>query len=133
MEGLIHVLQHIFDTDLLGIANRPNRRETQPLGQGRFNNIKGRSTGTGDKINPLRIKLRYGTCKDTVETHIHQADAIGTNHGSTRLIHDVQHLLFQLTPFDRLLAKTGRDYDKCLGPLLAGQHLHNGGTHPIGN
>ena len=44
VEVAVHVFDHLFHTDLLGVADRPDRRETKSFCQCRFDNEKSRTT-----------------------------------------------------------------------------------------
>ena len=48
---LVHKLQHIFHTNLLGISYRPDRIELQSFCHRTFKNKDRRSTGAGDQID----------------------------------------------------------------------------------
>ena len=75
----IHIFDHFFHSDLLGVTDRPNRRKTESFCQSRFNNEKCRTARTGNKIDPVCMKFGNRLSKNTMIMHIHQTDAIRTD------------------------------------------------------
>ena len=79
VEVAIHIFDHFFHSNLLGVTDRPNRRKTESFCQSRFNNEKCRTTRTGNKIDPVCMKFGNRLSKNTMIMHIHQTDAIRTD------------------------------------------------------
>ena len=124
----IHIFKDILYSILLGVPNRPNRRETQPFCQRRLDNEQGRTAGARDEIHAIGMEFWYRLRKHAMIIHIHQPDTVRADQGGSRLIHDIQHLLLQNTALVCLLAEAGRDHDKSFYPLLPGQHFHHLGA-----
>ena len=103
----IHIFKDILYSILLGVSNRPNRRETQPFCQRRLDNEQGRTAGARDEIHAIGMEFWYRLRKHAMIIHIHQPDTVRADQGGSRLIHDIQHLLLQDTALVCLLAETG--------------------------
>ena len=54
IEMLVHILQHVFDADLLTIADTPHAIELQSLDDGTLQDKHGCSTRATDEIGALR-------------------------------------------------------------------------------
>ncbi len=60
IEGFIHVLQHLFYPNLLGIAYRPHRVKLQPFHHSRFKDKYGSSTRAGYEVDALCMEVGNG-------------------------------------------------------------------------
>ena len=121
---LVHILQHVFHPNLLGIAHRPHRIELQPLGNRAFQYKYRSCPGTGYQIDTLRMQVRYRLAEHTVMPRVHQPDAVGTYQGSAVLIYRFQNTVFQKRTLMCLLSKSGRKNDERPHLLFGSQYLH---------
>ena len=125
LEILVHILQHIFHTYLLGIPHRPDRIELQSFCHRTLQNKDCRCTGTGNQIYSLQAQLRNRLTEYAVMPRVHQPDAVRPDQRSTVCIHRCQNPFFEQCTFVRLFAKTGRENDKCLRLLSARQRFYH--------
>ena len=102
---LVHILQHIFNTDLFAVANAPHAIKLQALDDGTLENKYGRSTRARHEIDALRIQMGNGQGKDTVVVAVQQSDTVRTNQGCTILLAGVEDTLLQDCTSLGLLAK----------------------------
>ena len=133
LEILVHILQHIFHTYLLGIPHRPDRIKLQTFCYGTFQNENSSRTGAGYQIDSLRMQLRNGLTEHTMMPGIHQSDAVRPYQGSTVLIYRFQNTVFQQSALMCLFTESGGENDKRPYLLLSCKHFHGIRTHLCGN
>ena len=66
VEGLVHVLQHLFHIYLLGISYAPYGIERQTFAHSRLKDEDGSGSRAGDEIDAVGAQLRYRLGKDSV-------------------------------------------------------------------
>ena len=129
----VHILQHVFHTNLFGVSHRPYGVELQSLGHGTLKDEYRRGTRTGNKVNTLWMQLWNGLAKNTVMPCVHVADAIGADERRAITVHRFQNTVFEHCTLVRLLTEAGRKNDKRPHLLLGCQHFHDIGTHRCRN
>ena len=63
---LVHILKHIFDTNLLTIADAPYRIELQAFSDSTLKDEYSRGTRAADEVDTLRVQVGDGKGEDTV-------------------------------------------------------------------
>ena len=66
IKGVIHILEYVFNTYLLTIANRPDTIELQSFDDGTLENKDGSGARAADEIDTLRIQFGDRLGEDTV-------------------------------------------------------------------
>ena len=112
IEMLVHILQHIFHSNLFGIAHRPYGIELQAFSYCALQNKHRSGPGTGNQINTLRVQIGNRLAEHAMMPRIHQPDTIRTYQRSAVLIHCFQNTVFQQRPFMRFLSETCRENDE---------------------
>ena len=112
IEVIVHILQHVLNTNLLAIANAPYRVEFQPFSNCTLKNEYCRRATAADKVCTLRIKVRNGQGEDTVMVAVQQSDAVGSDEGCLILFTGVEDALLEFSSRLRLLTETCGDDDK---------------------
>ena len=130
---IVHILQHVFDTNLLAVADAPDTVELEPLDDGTLEDEDSRSSRAADEIDALRIQMRYRQGEHTVVVTVQQADAVRSDEGCTIGLASVEDTLFECSACLGLLAKSGRDDDKSPDALLGTEIIDIVGTELSGN
>ena len=107
IKSLVHILQHVLDTNLLTITYAPNAVELQTLDDSTLENEHCCGTRTRDEIHALRVKIRYGQRKDAMVIAGEQSDAVGAYECCAKLLARIKYALFELSTSLSLLAKSG--------------------------
>ncbi len=124
----VHVLQHVFDANLLAVADGPYAVELQSLDDGTLEDEYRRGTGTRDEIDTLGIKCRNGFGEYRMVVAGEQSDAVRADECGTILFAGVEDALFHDGTGLGLLAETRRDDDEGAGALVACQQFDGVGT-----
>ena len=133
IEMLVHILQHIFYSDLLGIAHRPYGIELQPFCNRTLQNKHRSRSGAGYQIDALRMQIGDGLTEHAMMPRIHQSDTIGSYQRSAVPIRRFQNTVFQKRALMRFLTKSGRKDNERTYPLLRSKQLYRIGTKNGGN
>ena len=104
---LVHILQHIFYSDLLGIAHRPYGIKLQPFCNRTLQNKHRSRSGAGYQIDALRMQIGDGLTEHAMMPRIHQSDTIGAYQRSAVPIRRFQNTVFQKRALMRFLTKSG--------------------------
>ena len=113
IEVIVHILQHVLDTNLFAITNAPYAVELQPLDDSTLENEHCCGTRTRDEIHALRVKIRYGQSKHTMVIAGEQSDAVGAYECSPELLARIQYALFeQGTSLRRAFLKAPLSYSR---------------------
>ena len=95
IEVLIHILQHVFYAYLLAITDAPHTVKLQSLDDCRFKNEYSRGTRTTNKINAMRVKVRYRFGENTVMPCVEHAYTVRPYQGCTVFVARADDELFQ--------------------------------------
>ena len=128
VEVLVHILQHVLDTNLFAVADAPHTIELETLDDGTLEDEDRCGTRAGDKVDTLRIQVWDGEREDTMVVAVQKSDAVRTNQRRTVFLTRVEDALLQDSPRLRLLTESGRDDDKGFGALLLAEVVHIVGT-----
>ena len=124
VKGVVHVLQHVLDANLLAVADGPDAVELQSLDDSTLQNEDRCGTRARHEVHALRTQFGNGLCEHAVVLAVQQTDAVRPDEGGTILLADVQDALLHERSGMSLLAEACGDDDKCLGALVACQELY---------
>ena len=120
----IHVFQHVLDTDLLAVTDRPHTVELQTLAHTRVDDEHGGSARAADEVGSLGAQCGDGQREHAVVVGGQQADTVGTDERGAVLLAGVQDVLLEQGTLVGLLAKAGADDDERTHALVLGQVIH---------
>ena len=105
IEMLVHILQHVFDADLLAVADTPHAVELQSLDDGTLQDEHGCGTRAADEIGALWTQVRNRQREDAVVVAVQQTDAVRTYQGCPVAFAGVEDTLFEGGALLRLLTE----------------------------
>ena len=107
IKALVHILQHILDTNLLAVTNAPHTVKLQALDNRTLKNKYRCGTRSRDEIHTLRVQIGDRQRKHTMVVAVQQSDTVRTNECCSELFARIQDALFQFGTCLGLLAKSG--------------------------
>ena len=132
IEILVHILQHVFDTYLLAVADAPHAVEGKSLRHSRLKDEHCRGSRTADEVDTFGVERGDGFGEDAVMPGVHQSDTVRAYEGGTILLAGVENFLLQGSTSLCLFAETSRYNNERAHVLLCSKQLHIVGT-PLGS
>ena len=128
VEGLVQVLQYVFNTQLCAVAHCPNAVELQAIAHAVLLDKHGGGATTRDEVHAFRVEGRDGCVEAASVVHIEEACAVGANQAASDAVDGVDDMLLDSSTFGVLLREASADDDEAFAALLFGQHVNGLGA-----
>ena len=94
IEVIVHILQHVLDTDLFAIADAPHAIELQAFDDSTLQDKDCRCSRATDEIHSHRIEVWDRECEHTMMVAVQQSDTVRTDQGCPIFLASVENTLF---------------------------------------